>query len=52
MPEQLEVFNKLESEVRSYCRSFPTVFTKATSYFFKQTKQVIAILIFSQVQVP
>ena len=33
MPEQLEVFNKLESEVRSYCRSFPTVFTKATSYF-------------------
>ncbi|GIP33171.1 diaminobutyrate--2-oxoglutarate transaminase [Paenibacillus sp. J2TS4] len=26
---ELHVFEKLESEVRSYCRSFPTVFTKA-----------------------
>lgn len=25
---KLDVFDKLESEVRSYCRSFPTVFTK------------------------
>jgi len=25
----MEVFNRFESEVRSYCRSFPTVFTKA-----------------------
>jgi diaminobutyrate-2-oxoglutarate transaminase len=27
-----EVFNELESEVRSYCRSFPTVFTRAKDY--------------------
>lgn len=26
------IFEKLESEVRSYCRSFPTVFTKAKGY--------------------
>ncbi|MCI3922372.1 diaminobutyrate--2-oxoglutarate transaminase [Paenibacillus sp. TRM 82003] len=25
----LEVFDRIESEVRSYCRSFPTLFTKA-----------------------
>ena len=29
---QMKVFNELESEVRSYCRSFPTVFTKAKDY--------------------
>jgi diaminobutyrate-2-oxoglutarate transaminase len=28
----LKVFETLESEVRSYCRSFPTVFTKASGY--------------------
>ncbi len=28
----LEVFETLESEVRSYCRSFPTVFTRASGY--------------------
>ncbi|MBN3523594.1 diaminobutyrate--2-oxoglutarate transaminase [Paenibacillus apiarius] len=28
----LQVFDSLESEVRSYCRSFPTVFTKAKGY--------------------
>src|SRR5690625_3869081 len=28
----MEVFEKLESEVRSYCRSFPTVFKKAKGY--------------------
>ncbi|TBL68496.1 diaminobutyrate--2-oxoglutarate transaminase [Paenibacillus thalictri] len=28
----LHVFDTLESEVRSYCRSFPTVFTKAKGY--------------------
>ncbi|TWI52894.1 diaminobutyrate--2-oxoglutarate transaminase [Halalkalibacter nanhaiisediminis] len=28
----MKVFEKLESEVRSYCRSFPTVFTKAKGY--------------------
>jgi diaminobutyrate-2-oxoglutarate transaminase len=28
----LKVFDELESEVRSYCRSFPTVFTKAKGY--------------------
>jgi diaminobutyrate-2-oxoglutarate transaminase len=25
----LAIFEQLESEVRAYCRSFPTVFTKA-----------------------
>jgi diaminobutyrate-2-oxoglutarate transaminase len=28
----LKIFNELESEVRSYCRSFPTVFTEAKGY--------------------
>lgn len=28
----LQVFDSLESEVRSYCRSFPTVFTRAQGY--------------------
>ncbi|SDB81431.1 diaminobutyrate--2-oxoglutarate transaminase [Shouchella lonarensis] len=28
----MEVFQELESEVRSYCRSFPAVFTKAKGY--------------------
>lgn len=28
----MQVFNELESEVRSYCRSFPTVFTRAEGY--------------------
>ncbi|MCM3762224.1 diaminobutyrate--2-oxoglutarate transaminase [Alkalihalobacillus oceani] len=28
----MKVFEELESEVRSYCRSFPTVFTKAKGY--------------------
>ncbi|UFJ41183.1 diaminobutyrate--2-oxoglutarate transaminase [Brevibacillus humidisoli] len=28
----LHVFEQLESEVRSYCRSFPAVFTKASGY--------------------
>ncbi|MBN2910315.1 diaminobutyrate--2-oxoglutarate transaminase [Polycladomyces sp. WAk] len=28
----LKVFEALESEVRSYCRSFPTVFAKASGY--------------------
>ncbi|MDT8860967.1 diaminobutyrate--2-oxoglutarate transaminase [Alkalihalobacillus sp. MEB130] len=28
----MTIFEKLESEVRSYCRSFPTVFTKAKGY--------------------
>lgn len=30
--EGLGVFARLESEVRSYCRSFPTLFTKARGY--------------------
>jgi len=29
---QLHVFERFESEVRSYCRSFPTVFEKAKGY--------------------
>lgn len=28
----MNIFEKLESEVRSYCRSFPTIFTKAKGY--------------------
>jgi len=28
----LSIFNELESNVRSYVRSFPTVFTKAKGY--------------------
>jgi diaminobutyrate-2-oxoglutarate transaminase len=28
----MTVFAKMESEVRSYCRSFPTIFTKAKGY--------------------
>lgn len=28
----LQVFEQLESEVRSYCRSFPTIFNKAKGY--------------------
>ncbi|MCA9122360.1 MAG: diaminobutyrate--2-oxoglutarate transaminase [Planctomycetaceae bacterium] len=28
----MEVFDQLESEVRSYCRTFPTVFTKACGH--------------------
>ncbi|MGP4071208.1 diaminobutyrate--2-oxoglutarate transaminase [Piscibacillus sp. B03] len=28
----MEIFEKLESEVRSYCRDFPTVFTKAKGH--------------------
>ncbi|MFC4808078.1 diaminobutyrate--2-oxoglutarate transaminase [Paenibacillus sp. GCM10023250] len=31
MPGALDVFDRLESEVRSYCRSFQTVFTKASN---------------------
>jgi diaminobutyrate-2-oxoglutarate transaminase len=29
---QMKVFEEIESEVRSYCRSFPTVFNKAKGY--------------------
>lgn len=29
----LEVFNTVESEVRSYCRSFPAVFTRAKDWY-------------------
>lgn len=32
MSKGLKVFEKFESEVRSYCRSFPTVFTSALGY--------------------
>ena len=30
MSAELEIFNRRESEARSYCRSFETVFTKAS----------------------
>jgi diaminobutyrate-2-oxoglutarate transaminase len=29
---QMKVFDEIESEVRSYCRSFPTIFKKAKGY--------------------
>ncbi len=29
--DNMDVFNQMESEVRSYCRSFQTVFTKASN---------------------
>ncbi|MRH43777.1 diaminobutyrate--2-oxoglutarate transaminase [Aquibacillus halophilus] len=32
MNEDMNIFNTLESEVRSYVRSFPTIFTKAKGY--------------------
>ncbi|MFG6149696.1 diaminobutyrate--2-oxoglutarate transaminase [Halobacillus sp. B23F22_1] len=32
MKNDLTVFEQLESEVRSYCRSFPTIFTKAQGH--------------------
>ncbi|WYQ42753.1 diaminobutyrate--2-oxoglutarate transaminase [Bacillus sp. FSL W7-1321] len=32
MNETMSIFNELESEVRSYCRSFPAVFTKAKGW--------------------
>ncbi|MDD2510750.1 MAG: diaminobutyrate--2-oxoglutarate transaminase [Syntrophomonas sp.] len=39
----LKVFDELESEVRSYCRSFPTVFTEASGYrlWDKENKEYI-----------
>lgn len=33
----MSVFEELESEVRSYCRSFPTVFTQANNYMLRDT---------------
>lgn len=35
MSNGLGIFNELESEVRAYCRSFPTVFTSAQGYVIK-----------------
>jgi len=39
----METFERLESEVRSYCRSFPTVFTKAvgSTLFDRNGKQYL-----------
>ncbi|HAP93692.1 MAG TPA: diaminobutyrate--2-oxoglutarate transaminase, partial [Desulfotomaculum sp.] len=34
----MKVFDELESQVRSYCRSFPTVFTKAKGYKLWDTR--------------
>ena len=28
----MNIFNEIESEVRRYCRTFPTIFTKAEGY--------------------
>lgn len=36
---RLEVFEQLESEVRSYCRSFPTLFNKAKGYKLWDTEE-------------
>ncbi|HZK43735.1 MAG TPA: diaminobutyrate--2-oxoglutarate transaminase [Syntrophomonadaceae bacterium] len=38
MNKDLKVFERLESEVRSYCRSFPTVFTSALGYKMKDRR--------------
>ncbi|MDL4841164.1 diaminobutyrate--2-oxoglutarate transaminase [Aquibacillus sp. LR5S19] len=32
MSQNMDIFNNMESEVRSYVRSFPTIFTKAKGY--------------------
>ncbi|HDV4619863.1 TPA: diaminobutyrate--2-oxoglutarate transaminase, partial [Bacillus anthracis] len=29
---KMDIFNELESQVRSYSRSFPTIFTKSKGY--------------------
>ncbi len=34
----LQIFNELESEVRSYCRSFPTIFTSASGYLMNDNQ--------------
>ncbi|NEU31871.1 diaminobutyrate--2-oxoglutarate transaminase [bacterium LRH843] len=38
METDMEIFDKLESVVRSYCRSFPTVFTKAKGHMLWDEK--------------
>ena len=43
----LNIFNELESEVRSYCRSFPTVFTHASGYRLRDDKNKEYIDFFS-----
>jgi diaminobutyrate-2-oxoglutarate transaminase len=36
--KSLKIFDELESEVRSYCRNFPTVFTWASGYKMRDAK--------------
>ncbi|MGI5911999.1 MAG: diaminobutyrate--2-oxoglutarate transaminase [Syntrophomonadaceae bacterium] len=43
----MKVFNELESEVRSYCRSFPTVFTWASGSQLKDARNKVYIDFFS-----
>jgi len=43
----LRIFDELESEVRSYCRSFPTVFTQASGYRLRDDKNKEYIDFFS-----
>lgn len=43
----LKIFNDLESEVRSYCRSFPTVFTQSSGYRLRDDKNKEYIDFFS-----
>lgn len=38
LDNHMKVFEELESEVRSYCRSFPTVFTQASGYKLRDVK--------------
>jgi diaminobutyrate-2-oxoglutarate transaminase len=45
--KSLKVFDDLESEVRSYCRSFPTVFTRANGYKITDIKNKEYIDFFS-----
>lgn len=44
---ELQVFEALESEVRSYCRSFPTKFQKASGYQLWDTKGSVYIDFFA-----
>lgn len=45
--KSLVIFEELESEVRSYCRSFPTIFTWASGYRLRDAKNKEYIDFFS-----
>ncbi|HZJ84041.1 MAG TPA: diaminobutyrate--2-oxoglutarate transaminase [Syntrophomonadaceae bacterium] len=47
MSSNLQIFKELESEVRAYCRNFPTVFTSASGYLMNDNKNKSYIDFFS-----